>query len=1219
MTDPENRQQLGDAPTSHHDSEEKLQQNIEIEALVKENGESDDNCTRIENDRHSPSSLKDVEDTEADHGRNIISRMQNYTDMPNINDNKIIIVESKDITVHNTPVNHVKSSKERSTNHGSKPEQHDDPQPGSSSSHGDNRQLSSIDSTIYTEPETEQELEPEQTTTKKETEYIEETWEHSKARRYRRRAIFCTDMYNNMGDMAHEKELSEALNHMKERWNRRAKLDRKLSDLVQSNETDPTMTNGDVSVEENIKQELKQRQKKLNMKDVYKELRLMRQVVAACVRTDSSVVKERQKDKSISITSPTEHDKEDKGESANSENETATEEKPDANENDESVNSSSEMEATQTDENTENCVETDASSSKDQDEITAVHQLSNTDIGQDGDTENSDNDTTEGHNNDSCEDEENEQMADSDDEKVALDKTVEEFDLGTESDVGNGRRSTEPTNTTAETCEKSTSETYELSAERSTERSLLMNNHNECRDTVPSRLSYQTAETPDEETFSRKDSTSSMDWASTYSNMNDVILHVDDYKGDSVVGCVVYTETDSPDPARCILVCPADVPSAVNIYENVVGNILHIDPRLIQGGDEGDNEITVAIPFVKDEMQYYQEPVLRVLDSRDRWSDFPCRETLYQRDDDSNLFVLMAKFTGPTTCVVVAMPIVDDIVFTDRMTRFHSTVDSEIILTCPVSARINSKNVHVELKVLPVVPSILEETKSSFDTDRQKLYNAGAIVTLKFYDDHPQTIYMHLPCARPPVPSRPMTGSKRVSSCLGTPDSGYRSTSRGGQMSRKGSTFGKFVEPSQEKECHLIRFASCMATKVKTLTSDDVTVDDQAVFSVHEKSSTSVVLEVTEELPSKVIQDIVPRLLTNIEYQNVQICLAHNKKCLNELALSCDRAKNVNSRQMMRLEAENVVRTKAVKLKEGDTLCLCFRGNISSISKHRTIFRYYGIHGIHTAWTIDVVDRYCQRSLSSFCGFLQMFVWKSKQPFDCQRIDLDNKSLWNLVTEMPISLPKTVLKFSTKLVRAPVTVRTEGTITPEFLENLALAIGEGWLSLANCLNIDHPRIQSIKQQHKGKHKELARDILMTWFKRSLFVKEKTSALIMALRNCGRDDLADALRDSSKRYRREQARHTRDNKMETVILSVCKSSQVVSRWKDIASMLDMDESEIQTINAENTDEVSKCRGMLSLWKQKQNGYGIRKLVKCLKHLGLDHIADHLTSMMTKTPS
>lgn len=53
-------------------------------------------------------------------------------------------------------------------------------------------------------------------------------------------------------------------------------------------------------------------------------------------------------------------------------------------------------------------------------------------------------------------------------------------------------------------------------------------------------------------------------------------------------------------------------------------------------------------------------------------------------------------------------------------------------------------------------------------------------------------------------------------------------------------TLSSISEPSKEKECYLVRFASCMATKVKKMTTDDVSVDDQAIFSVHEKSSTYV-------------------------------------------------------------------------------------------------------------------------------------------------------------------------------------------------------------------------------------------------------------------------------------------------------------------------------------------------------------------------------------------
>ncbi|XP_069120243.1 uncharacterized protein [Argopecten irradians] len=1199
MADTESYQQPTESSEVNHSMEKAQKQVIEVDVVIEETRMSSDG--RKEDGSGTPPSLHDSVDR---NGRNIFSRLQNYNDMPKINDHTVVI-GSENLTIHKTPVNHRKGK--ASADLGNQPKTNDDPQPGSSSNQRDTRQLPSIDSTIYMEPEQpeendETEVAQEYAQIKEEAGFIEETWESSKARRYRRRAIFCTDMYNNLGDMAHEKQFSEAIINIKERWNRRAKLDRKLSDLVQSKQTDTALENGDLA-EENNKKEGIQRQKKLTMKDVYKELRLMRQVVTACVRTDSAVVKDREKDKILSSSEP---ETEKKEESDDKETKSLTDERADVSDNDTAVLASPERKATSTDENNETDAETDGQDipgGAEQETTTEIQKLSDTDKGHNEGEDNCVNDDEDNPIKESANSCSDENTRNSCEEEVPLDTTVEELVSGEETKEVNERSESD-----------GDTEARSQSPEGTLEDTSFIE---ELRDTVPSRLSDQIDLSPDNDLLSRRDSTSSLEWMSTFTNMNDVILLVDDYKGESQVGCVVYTETDSQDPAQCSIVCPADVPSVVNIYENVISNIIHIQHN--QNVDDKDDEITVAIPFVKDEMYYYQEPVLRVLNSHDKWSDVPCRETLYQRDDDTNLFVVMTKFAGPTTCVVVAVPIVDDIVFTDKMTKFHSTVDNEILLTCPVSARINSKNVHVELKVLPVIPSILEETKSMFDTDRQKLYSAGAIVTLRFYDDHPQTIYMHLPCARPPVPSRPTTGSKRLSSSLGTPDSGYRSTSRGGQMSRKGSTFGKFVEPSLEKECHLVRFASCMTTKVKTLTSDDVTVEDQAIFSVHEKSSTSVVLEVTEDLPSKVIQDVVPRLLTNIEYQNVQICLAHNKKCLNELALSCDRASKVNSRQMIRLESENIIIKRVIKLKEGDTLCVCFRGNIASISNHRTIFRYYGIHGIHTAWTIDVMDRYGQRSLTSFCGFLQIFVWKSKNPFDEQCIDVDKTEFWNIVTEMPISLPKTVLKLSTKLVRAPVTLRTDGTITPEFLENLALAVGEGWLRLANSLDIDHPRIQSIKQQHKGKHQELARDILMTWFKRSLFGKEKTSALIMALRNCGRDDLADALRESSKRYRREQARTSRDIKMETVILSVCKSTQVVSRWKDIGSMLDIDESEIETITAENSDEVSKCREMLSLWKRKENGYGLRKLVKCLKHLGLGHIADHLTSMMTKPRS
>jgi len=71
----------------------------------------------------------------------------------------------------------------------------------------------------------------------------------------------------------------------------------------------------------------------------------------------------------------------------------------------------------------------------------------------------------------------------------------------------------------------------------------------------------------------------------------------------------------------------------------------------------------------------------------------------------------------------------------------------------------------------------------------------------------------------------------------------------------------------------------------------------------------------------------------------------------------------------MKLEKDNDITKSNVSLKEGDTICLNFRGNISSMTSYKRIFRFYGIHGIDMAWTIGVVDKFAQRSLNMFCGY----------------------------------------------------------------------------------------------------------------------------------------------------------------------------------------------------------------------------------------------------------
>ncbi|XP_021340730.1 uncharacterized protein LOC110441801 [Mizuhopecten yessoensis] len=424
MTDPENQQHSEDITGRGSGGGGKQQQNIEVNVEIKENGSFHDNCTKGDNDEHIPSSsrVKGAGNTDDDPGRNIVSRMQNYCDMPTVNGNAMA-VHSVDITVHNMPVNHQIEAPsiagECSTNNGNQHKQLNDPQPSSSSGQLESRQMSSIDSTITVVPETED------NPAKKNTEYIEETWEHSKARRYRRRAIFCTDTYNNMGDMAREKELSEALSSMKDRWSRRPKLDRQLSDVVltkkpmleeilseqkDTNKTDNDIStiNGDVSIEEHDK-ECKQRPKKLTMKDVYKELRLMRQVVAASVRTDSSVVREHQ-DKTVSIASPSEIDIEKKEENDDPEIENATGNTSDTCDTNESDPPPSDIETPKTEENAETTFESqDSNRDQEDEEMTTVRQLSNMDIEHDDGTQNTEDDNGSNMTIGQCDDSTNDQ------------------------------------------------------------------------------------------------------------------------------------------------------------------------------------------------------------------------------------------------------------------------------------------------------------------------------------------------------------------------------------------------------------------------------------------------------------------------------------------------------------------------------------------------------------------------------------------------------------------------------------------------------------------------------------------------------------------------------------------------------------------------------------------------------------------------------------------
>lgn len=108
-------------------------------------------------------------------------------------------------------------------------------------------------------------------------------------------------MYTNVGEIVREQGLTKAGEAILERRRTRTKLDKPLSEIVLSN--DPVVHAAKLSQQEGVEpnnnhkeptededEQHNHRSNKITMKDVYKEIRLMKQVVSAIVRTDTAPI-----------------------------------------------------------------------------------------------------------------------------------------------------------------------------------------------------------------------------------------------------------------------------------------------------------------------------------------------------------------------------------------------------------------------------------------------------------------------------------------------------------------------------------------------------------------------------------------------------------------------------------------------------------------------------------------------------------------------------------------------------------------------------------------------------------------------------------------------------------------------------------------------------------------------------------------------------------------
>lgn len=164
-------------------------------------------------------------------------------------------------------------------------------------------------------------------------------------------------------------------------------------------------------------------------------------------------------------------------------------------------------------------------------------------------------------------------------------------------------------------------------------------------------------------------------------------------------------------------------------------------------------------------------------------------------------------------------------------------------------------------------------------------------------------------------------------------------------------------------------------------------------------------METRKEATRPNIHKIALGLLQIIKYQRVVVSVLQNKDVIQDLTVTCDLRTRYATRWRRRLEQEYDVTSKMSSLKEGDIISFNLRGNLTSLGKRFHIFRFHGSQSVAVNWNLQVVDRYSQRSLEFYYGFVQLLNLKAKSKKFEEVKSVDGHD-WDTLLEIPVRLPK---------------------------------------------------------------------------------------------------------------------------------------------------------------------------------------------------------------------
>ncbi|XP_067946573.1 death domain-containing protein 1-like [Watersipora subatra] len=562
----------------------------------------------------------------------------------------------------------------------------------------------------------------------------------------------------------------------------------------------------------------------------------------------------------------------------------------------------------------------------------------------------------------------------------------------------------------------------------------------------------------------------------------------------------------------------------------------------------------------------------------------------------------------------------DNHVITKKGGKFTSSVDGRLCVQCrPGSFRVNTP---FTMQVQPVDLASVSDVKVRFPEECGGIISSSSIIKMEFPTPTLKraiNIITPIP-ANSARPKRPMTAVDKE---------------RAKPPTRPASAFGLGTYNKEEEEedaLHLL-----------TLDSDgNWYITNQMEFSPQNKKgdlisvTTDIIphkywlLRTKASLSTSQVEAMADRLYDYIHRRLAQFIVRQKADDPTDIALVCVPSQKVD-KTIRKLDEEGYTDCNKISqeifVKEGQKLEVRFRGNLQPDEEVDLITSFNSQLKCQINLYIAEIDKYAQKTLSSYRGFAQFFTegMVTKDIYDesdkkKEKKPIGSEEVWDSIklAELLISLPKPEQEAPKPLKKAKLNLIPEGPIDEALLKQLSSDLGDEWKMLASHLNVKKTRIQSIMRNHVNSESDgPIQEMLLTWIKRIPRSMDKVKVLCDALRAVGRLDLVEDVRDKEYDFNELRAELYKENLLRQIFVKIAQHHSGLARWKDIAQHLRVTDQELSNIEDEFSSGRERCLEALEIWKQNQGANASpQQLVRAVKYYRLNDLAGEIRRLINQ---